>query len=201
MNVNTPDPLDALREELEGVRIMLSRALADPQSPAVSPIAARDVRDRVAGILLRWPRFVEDVEDAVTGAAPQQVDRSDHGLAVQAPTPGAVSQAPIDFEPEGPFLTEPDRLALLAEVLDGVDLGDYDHRILRWLARWDTPTVRTVAALIGRARIAAPVGMEFTCGHCRSVLVIGQPVEVLTVAADAPQRALRRRDNPPEGQS
>ncbi|WP_261574240.1 hypothetical protein [Frankia gtarii] len=38
--------------------------------------------------------------------------------------------------------------------LTGVDLGEHDHTIIRWLARWDAPTVTTVASLLRRARRA-----------------------------------------------
>ncbi|GAA4855364.1 hypothetical protein ACFQ34_03860 [Pseudonocardia benzenivorans] len=44
-----------------------------------------------------------------------------------------------------------DNRAALLEQLDGVPLGDYDHRIIDWLARWDVPTIAVVASLLRRA--------------------------------------------------
>jgi hypothetical protein len=69
---------------------------------------------------------------------------------------------PIDRDPGG-FLPEPQQHAMLLEVLGGVILGTYDHRIIEWLARWDASTVRTIASLIVRARQAeaAIVAGEF----------------------------------------
>lgn len=123
------------------------------------------------------------------------------GFNIDEPSPArpAVSLAPVDAEPPGPFLPEQDRLRLLTEALAGVDLGDYDARMVRWLARADTPTVRGVVSLIGRARVMAPVGLEITCGRCGADLVIEAPIEIYTVADDAPERARRHPDNRPEG--
>lgn len=47
-----------------------------------------------------------------------------------------------------------DQVAALLEALDGVELGDYDRRIIEWLADWDTSVVGTVASLFYRARAA-----------------------------------------------
>jgi hypothetical protein len=47
-----------------------------------------------------------------------------------------------------------DYLAVLHEPLAGILLGAYDERMLAWLARWDVPTVGTVASLLHRARAA-----------------------------------------------
>jgi hypothetical protein len=76
--------------------------------------------------------------------------------------------APLDREPvsvHAPFLSYPggqyrhedprERQAALLAVLDGVQLGAYDERILRWLAGWEVPTVATVVSLLWRARQAA----------------------------------------------
>jgi hypothetical protein len=45
-----------------------------------------------------------------------------------------------------------DRVTALLEALDGVELGEYDRRIIEWLANWDTSVVGTVASLFYRAR-------------------------------------------------
>jgi len=44
-----------------------------------------------------------------------------------------------------------DNRAALLEPLDGIQLGEYDHRIVDWLARWDVPTIAVVASLLRRA--------------------------------------------------
>lgn len=50
-----------------------------------------------------------------------------------------------------------DRVAALLEPLDGIELGEYDHRIIEWLATWDTSVIGTVASLLYRARML-PLG-------------------------------------------
>lgn len=52
------------------------------------------------------------------------------------------------------------RLEFLAAVtapLAGLRLGDYDRRIVAWLARWDVATVGAVASLLHRTRAAEPL--------------------------------------------
>ncbi|HEY4022593.1 MAG TPA: hypothetical protein VGM75_28135 [Pseudonocardiaceae bacterium] len=39
-----------------------------------------------------------------------------------------------------------DRVAALLEPLDSIELGEYDRRIIDWLAGWDTSVIGTVAA-------------------------------------------------------
>jgi hypothetical protein len=50
-----------------------------------------------------------------------------------------------------------DRVAALLEPLDGIVLGPYDHRIVEWLAGWDTSVIGTVASLFYRARATGRV--------------------------------------------
>lgn len=50
-----------------------------------------------------------------------------------------------------------DFIDAVREPFDGIDLGSYDERMIRWLARWDVPTVGTVVSLLHRARAAAPL--------------------------------------------
>lgn len=50
-----------------------------------------------------------------------------------------------------------DRLAALLEPLSGLEVSEREHRLLEWLAGWDTPTVAIVAALLRRARAAVPL--------------------------------------------
>jgi hypothetical protein len=45
-----------------------------------------------------------------------------------------------------------DALAAILEPLDGVELGDYDRRMIDWLAGFDDPTVGTFVSLLWRLR-------------------------------------------------
>ena len=54
------------------------------------------------------------------------------------------------------YLPRAEREQMLAGVLAGVEMGDWDRVIARWMAGWDTPVVVTVASLIARAREAGP---------------------------------------------
>ena len=49
-----------------------------------------------------------------------------------------------------------ERSAVLAGVLDGVELGAWDRRVAGWLAGLDTSTALTVASWIARSRAAGP---------------------------------------------
>jgi len=64
-----------------------------------------------------------------------------------------VPAGPLESDPGG-FWPQEDRLAVLAGVLDGVELGAWDRRVARWLTELDTPTLVTVASWIARARAA-----------------------------------------------
>ena len=66
-----------------------------------------------------------------------------------------VPAGPLVSAPGG-FAPEAERFALLAGVLDGVELGSWDLRIVGWLAGLDTSTALTVASLIARARETGP---------------------------------------------
>ena len=78
------------------------------------------------------------------------------------------SLAPLDQEPvsvHAPFVSCPsgqyrhehpeERQRALLAALEGVALGAYDRRIVRWLAGWDVPTAATVISLLWRAHHAA----------------------------------------------
>jgi hypothetical protein len=68
-----------------------------------------------------------------------------------------VPAGPLVSAPGG-FAPEAERFALLAGVLDGVELGAWDRRVAGWLAGWDAATVLTVASWIERAREAGTAG-------------------------------------------
>jgi hypothetical protein len=65
----------------------------------------------------------------------------------------AVPAGPLEADPGG-FLLDAERLAVLAGVLDGVELGDWDRRVAGWLTGLDTSTLLTIASWIARAREA-----------------------------------------------
>jgi hypothetical protein len=64
-----------------------------------------------------------------------------------------VPAGPLESGPGG-FLPQEERTALLAGVLDGVELGAWDRRVAGWLTGLDTPTLVTIASWIGRSRAA-----------------------------------------------
>ena len=45
------------------------------------------------------------------------------------------------------------RQEAFAAVLEGVEAGAYDRRIIAWLGQWDDTTCRTVASLLWRCRL------------------------------------------------
>jgi hypothetical protein len=65
----------------------------------------------------------------------------------------AVPAGPLEADPGG-FVPEAVRSAILAGVLDGVELGAWDLRVAGWLAGLDTSTALTIASWIARAREA-----------------------------------------------
>ncbi len=65
----------------------------------------------------------------------------------------AVPAGPLELAPGG-FLPGEERPAVLAGVLEGVELGAWDRRVARWLAGLDTSTLLTVASWIERSRAA-----------------------------------------------
>jgi hypothetical protein len=64
-----------------------------------------------------------------------------------------VPAGPLEADPGG-FLPAEERSAILAGVLDGVELGAWDLRVVGWLCGLDTSTALTIASLIARSRAA-----------------------------------------------
>ena len=52
----------------------------------------------------------------------------------------------------GWFVSTVEQRRILAEALEGVELGAWDERIVDWLAGWDSCTVLTIASWLARAR-------------------------------------------------
>jgi hypothetical protein len=66
-----------------------------------------------------------------------------------------VPAGPLESDPCG-FLPGEERSAVLAGVLDGVEMGSWDLRVAGWLAGLDTSTMVTIASWIARARETGP---------------------------------------------
>jgi len=62
-----------------------------------------------------------------------------------------VPAGPLESDPGGLWPRE-ERAAVLAGVLDGVELGAWHRRVARWLTELDTSTLVTVASWIARSR-------------------------------------------------
>ena len=74
--------------------------------------------------------------------------------AWETPAVRAVYEA-FDAAPRQGGMDEPNH-RLLCEALTaaGVELGAYDHRIVRWLAGWEPETCAVIAGLVSRAHAA-----------------------------------------------
>ncbi|WP_052287070.1 hypothetical protein [Streptomyces sp. 769] len=68
-----------------------------------------------------------------------------------------IPAGPIESAPWSALSGETEYRAALAEAFAGVELGEYDRRIIEWLVGWDSPTVATLASLVIRARKAGGV--------------------------------------------
>jgi hypothetical protein len=66
-----------------------------------------------------------------------------------------VPAGPLESDPGG-FLPVEERSSILAGVLEGVELGSWDRRVVGWLSGLDTSTALTIASLIARARETGP---------------------------------------------
>lgn len=80
-------------------------------------------------------------------------------MAARSRKPESVSSrvpnGPVQVAPVG-FVATGELERILAEVLVGVELGDWDQRMVRWMAGWDAATVLTIASWISRARAGRP---------------------------------------------
>ena len=64
-----------------------------------------------------------------------------------------VPAGPLESDPGG-FVRGQERAAVLAGVLDGVELGAWDRRVAGWLTELDTSTLVAIASWIARSRAA-----------------------------------------------
>jgi len=64
-----------------------------------------------------------------------------------------VPTGPVHAVPAG-FMPRAEQEQLLEVALAGIELGEYDRRIVAWMANWDTSTLLTVVSWIVRARAA-----------------------------------------------
>ena len=67
---------------------------------------------------------------------------------------GYIPDGPVEVAPLGGDCPPEARQEAFAAVLEGVETGALDHRVVAWLAQLDDPTCRTVASLMWRCRRA-----------------------------------------------
>ena len=67
----------------------------------------------------------------------------------------AVLAGPVHVAPVG-FMPQAEQEQILEVALAGIELGEYDRRIVAWMANWDTSTLLTVVSWIVRSRAAGP---------------------------------------------
>jgi hypothetical protein len=65
-----------------------------------------------------------------------------------------IPAGPVEAAPYEGYCPPEMRQKAFAAVLEGVELGAYDLRIVAWLAQWDDTTCRTIASLMWRCRLA-----------------------------------------------
>lgn len=66
-----------------------------------------------------------------------------------------VPAGPVQQPPPG-FIPKAQQAEILATALAGIELGDWDRRILDWMSNWDAATVLTVASWVTRTRDTRP---------------------------------------------
>jgi hypothetical protein len=65
-----------------------------------------------------------------------------------------IPMGPVQCAPLGSFRSPQERQEAFAAALEGIELGAYDERMIRWLTQQDDPTCRTIASLMWRCRLA-----------------------------------------------
>ena len=65
-----------------------------------------------------------------------------------------IQDGPIEAAPYHGYCPPEVRQEAFAAVLEGVETGAYDRRIITWLAQWDDTTCRTIASLMWPCRLA-----------------------------------------------
>jgi hypothetical protein len=68
-----------------------------------------------------------------------------------------IPAGPLEAAPYLGYCPPEVRQQAFSAVLEGVELGAYDLRIVAWLTGWDDPTCRTIASLMWRCRLAGGV--------------------------------------------
>lgn len=72
---------------------------------------------------------------------------------------GYVPPGPLDSAPGGGFQPREVRAAAFAELLAGVELGDYDRRMIAWLTGLDDSTCRAFASIMWRCLLSGIPGV------------------------------------------
>ena len=71
-----------------------------------------------------------------------------------APPHSYIPDGPIEAAPYHGYCPPEIRQEAFGAVLEGVETGAYDRRIIAWLAQWDDTTCRTITSLMWRCRLA-----------------------------------------------
>ena len=84
------------------------------------------------------------------------IDRACAGQADPGGNPphAYVPSGPLEAAPYLGYCPPEVRREAFSAVLEGVETGTYDTRIVNWLTGWDDPTCRTIASLMWRCRLA-----------------------------------------------
>jgi len=65
-----------------------------------------------------------------------------------------INSGPVEAAPYEGYCPPEVRREAFTAVLDGVEMGAYDLRIVAWLTQWDDTTCRTIASLMWQCRLA-----------------------------------------------
>jgi hypothetical protein len=84
------------------------------------------------------------------------LDQAGAGQAGPGATPphAYIPAGPVEAAPYLSCCPPEVRQEAFSAVLEGVETGAYDRRIVAWLTRWDDTTCRTIASLMWRCRRA-----------------------------------------------
>jgi hypothetical protein len=147
-----------------------SSAPSGDQRPAVE--RARELADAAAtvetlaaylGVSTQHPgQFFYAAYGAVIDRLRDLLASLDEAVTAQArpggdPPHGYIPAGPVEAAPYEGYCPPEVRQEAFAAVLEGVETGAYDLRIITWLTGWDDPTCRTIASLLWRCRLAGAV--------------------------------------------
>jgi len=98
------------------------------------------------------------------------VDDNQPGTNPRAVPHPYIPPGPVEAAPYRGFCQSETRQAAFAAVLQGVEVGSYDERMVSWLVGWDDPTCRTIASLMWRCRLAGAAELAARLDGLRRLL-------------------------------